>query len=190
MFSRNFRFVRSGRSGLLSKCFSLEINHVEFPGLIATAYVVGLRTSTRNMPKKAKVARGTQQSHEPDQVLVKQAHRKMRLWITHLNTWDDFLQGLKSHEMILIDLRIIRGIGLWDLKLGKFSLESTMMIILVRLNQLLWFYRQLGIICGIITQDSPQRYNDFSFVSLQSQDGVISLRPQKNNGEVRLFKNY
>lgn len=65
MFSRNFRFVRSG---LPSKCFSLEINQVEFLGLNATTYVVGLRTSTRHMPKKPRVARGTQQSHEPDPV--------------------------------------------------------------------------------------------------------------------------
>lgn len=65
MFSRYFRFVRSG---LPSKCFSLEINQVEFLGLNATAYVVSLRTSTRHMPKKSRVARGTQQSHEPDPV--------------------------------------------------------------------------------------------------------------------------
>ena len=43
-------------------------NRIEFLSLNVTAYVVSLGTSTRNMPKKAEVARGTQQSHEPDPV--------------------------------------------------------------------------------------------------------------------------
>ena len=74
MFSRNFRFVRCG---LLLKCFSLEIIFVRQSGGISWSKcnrlscaqnlnVVSLRTSTRNMPKKAKVARGTQQSHDTD----------------------------------------------------------------------------------------------------------------------------
>lgn len=74
MFSRNFRFVRSG---LLLKCFSLEIIFLRQSREISGSKcnrlrcaqnlnVVSLRTSTRNMPKKAKVARGTQQSHDPD----------------------------------------------------------------------------------------------------------------------------
>ena len=82
MFSRNFRLVRTGLdSGLLLKWFSSEITFVRQSGGISWSKsnrvhcvqnlnIVSLRTSTRNMPKKAKVTRGTQQSHDPD--LLKQ----------------------------------------------------------------------------------------------------------------------
>lgn len=73
MFSRNFMFVRGG---LLKKCFSVKIIFVPYSGGISwlkcdylryarNSNVVGLRTSARNMPKKAKVARGTLQSSDP-----------------------------------------------------------------------------------------------------------------------------
>jgi len=58
------------------KCFSLEITFAPHSGGISwlkcdyqrcarNSNVVSLRTSTRNMPKKTKVARGTHQSSDP-----------------------------------------------------------------------------------------------------------------------------
>lgn len=73
MFSRNFRFVRSG---LPLKCFSLGIIFIRQSGrnswftcnrlrCARNVNVVGFRTSARNMPKKAKVAGSSQQSPDP-----------------------------------------------------------------------------------------------------------------------------
>ena len=58
------------------KCFSLEIIFAPHSGGISwlqcdyqrcvrNSNVVSLRTSTRNMPKKTKIARGTHQSSDP-----------------------------------------------------------------------------------------------------------------------------